>query len=85
MEDLRTIVEQHMNAHRHEWPGHLAALDVRTWSDLIEHVEHELHAAVGRARAAGATWQDIGDALGVTRASAQQRFGKRRRQQGGEG
>jgi hypothetical protein len=33
-------------------------------------------AAVGLARAAGTTWQEIGDVLGVSRQAAFQRFGK---------
>src|ERR1700685_1388596 len=35
-----------------------------------------LRVTVDRARAAGHTWQDIGDALGTTRQAAFQRFGR---------
>lgn len=34
-------------------------------------------AVVAEARAAGTTWQEIGDALGVTRQAAEARFGGR--------
>lgn len=36
----------------------------------------ELAAAVGEAREAGSTWQEIGDVLGTTRQAAFQRFGR---------
>lgn len=36
-------------------------------------------AVVAEARAADTTWQEIGDALGVTRQAAEARFGDRRR------
>lgn len=36
--------------------------------------EAELRAAVGAMRAAGAPWSVIGDALGVTRQTAHERF-----------
>jgi hypothetical protein len=45
------------------------ALDVRRQADLA------LAAAVDAARAAGCTWQQIGDALGTSRQAAFQRFG----------
>lgn len=46
------------------------ALDVRSAAeDVVRVVVHE-------ARQAGATWQSIGDALGVTRQAAFQRYGK---------
>ena len=43
-----------------------------------EHADTELHAAVTAARAVGVTWAAIGDALGITRQAAFQRFGKAR-------
>lgn len=36
-----------------------------------------LVAAVGSARSAGCTWEQIGDVLGMTRQAAQQRYGRR--------
>jgi hypothetical protein len=33
-------------------------------------------AVVAEAREAGTTWEEIGDALGITRQAAQQRFGQ---------
>jgi Protein of unknown function (DUF3887) len=45
------------------------ALDVRRQADLV------LAAAVDAARAAGCTWQQVGDVLGTSRQAAFQRFG----------
>jgi uncharacterized protein DUF3887 len=45
------------------------ALDVRRRADLV------LAAAVDAARAAGCTWQQVGDVLGTSRQAAFQRFG----------
>lgn len=38
--------------------------------------EKQLRRVVEKARAAGATWADIGDALGVSRQAAFKRFGR---------
>jgi DNA-binding IclR family transcriptional regulator len=38
----------------------------------------QLHLAVHRAREEGASWADVGRTLGVTRQTAQQRFGRTR-------
>lgn len=35
-----------------------------------------LRMIVGEARVGGASWQEIGDALGLTRQGAQQRYGR---------
>src|SRR3954462_13829044 len=45
------------------------ALDVRRQAELV------LAAAVDTARAAGCTWQQVGDVLGTSRQAAFQRFG----------
>jgi hypothetical protein len=45
-------------------------------SELHEVSGVALRLAVGRARTAGHTWQDVGDLLGVTRQAAFQRFGR---------
>lgn len=45
-------------------------------TEAVERSEHELHAAVAAARAAGDTWDAIGAALGVSRQAAYQRFGR---------
>jgi hypothetical protein len=39
-------------------------------------VEDGLRAHVSMAREAGSTWQQVGDALGVTKQAAQQRYGR---------
>lgn len=54
-------------------PG-LAA--IRLARELRSLADGALRVTVDRARAAGHTWQDIGDALGTTRQAAFQRFGR---------
>jgi hypothetical protein len=49
---------------------------VQLASDLHALSAAALQASVERARAAGRTWQEIGDVLGVTRQAAFQRFGR---------
>jgi hypothetical protein len=44
--------------------------------DLSRLTEDAMREAVARARAAGATWQEVGDALGASRQAAFQRFGR---------
>jgi hypothetical protein len=48
---------------------------VRMAAGLQKLADATLRGAVDEARAAGRTWQEIGDALGVTRQAAFQRFG----------
>lgn len=48
---------------------------VEAWRDAVDCAEAHLVEAVAEARLAGATWDDIGDALGVTRQSASRRYG----------
>jgi hypothetical protein len=55
-------------------PSDLAA--VRLARDAHTAATSALRIAVERARAAGHTWQEIGDLLGVTRQAAFQRFGR---------
>jgi hypothetical protein len=50
--------------------GVVAARELRRLTELA------MRRAVDRARAAGATWQDIGAALGASRQAAFQRFGR---------
>lgn len=47
--------------------------DTKILSDMLDDARRE---AVGNARRAGATWDQVGEALGVTRQAAQMRFGK---------
>lgn len=52
-------------------PGHLGQI----W--LVEKaVEQARHHTVRQARAAGFTWEQIGDALGVSRQAAHERYGR---------
>jgi hypothetical protein len=44
--------------------------------NLAEALDAALQVAVDRARTAGRTWREIGDALGTTRQAAFQRFGR---------
>jgi len=43
---------------------------------VLEAAEQHLAATVDHQRRMGATWQEVGDALGVSRQGAQRRFGK---------
>jgi hypothetical protein len=43
-------------------------------ADLGERVEWAMLSVIGEARTVGVTWAAIGDALGVTKQAAQQRF-----------
>jgi hypothetical protein len=43
-------------------------------ADLGERVEWAMLSVIGEARTAGVTWSAIGEALGVTKQAAQQRF-----------
>jgi hypothetical protein len=57
--------------------GHHSPLAaVTSAKDLARTVDEALHATVARARAAGHTWQEIGEVLGTTRQAAFQRFGR---------
>ncbi|WP_249021040.1 hypothetical protein [Conexibacter sp. S30A1] len=53
----------------------LAAL--RRAREQLDNTQTAISALVAEARAQGASWQGIGDALGITRQSAWERFGKR--------
>lgn len=48
---------------------------VEACREAVEAAETALRLSVRSARRAGASWDDIGDALGVTRQSASRRFG----------
>jgi hypothetical protein len=41
-----------------------------------DQARRDLHVAVAQARERGASWAEVGQALGVTRQTAQQRFGR---------
>lgn len=51
-----------------------AVAQIRKGSDLIRMTHANLVISVEIARENGATWQQIGDALGVTRSAAQQHY-----------
>ena len=52
----------------------LAAL--RNSAAIIQAFTDDLPIFVNAARSSGATWEQIGDALGVSRQAAQQRYGE---------
>jgi hypothetical protein len=63
-----------------EWLGHLPApalIDVRAAAEDVRKAETRLDDAVARARADGSSWADIGDAAGITRQSAHERWSRR--------
>lgn len=43
----------------------------------LDHLEQRLHESVERARDEGASWTEVGRALGVSKQAALQRFGRR--------
>ncbi|MFC5930946.1 hypothetical protein D6T64_12190 [Cryobacterium melibiosiphilum] len=52
-------------------------LDMIRAAIMVElHATNARRAIISQARAEGRTWQEIGDALGVTRQSAHERFGQ---------
>jgi hypothetical protein len=54
-------------------------LNAATSADLLRgYATNMLHAAVAAARYHGATWEQVGEHLGVTRQAAHDRFGGRR-------
>ena len=63
-----------------EWLSHLPSpslADVRAAAGDVHKAEARLNEAVQRARAAGSSWADVGDAAGITRQSAHERWAKR--------
>lgn len=62
-----------------QWRAHLAealpGLAVHDAAARLSEARDGLDTAVGRARAAGASWTVIGDAAGLTRQSAHERWG----------
>ncbi|HYZ55795.1 MAG TPA: hypothetical protein VE733_20170 [Streptosporangiaceae bacterium] len=63
-----------------EWRGHLppeSLADVRAAAEAVREAQARLDEAVKRARADGSSWAGIGDAAGITRQSAHERWGKR--------
>jgi hypothetical protein len=63
-----------------EWLGHLPSTsltDVRDAAEDAHKAEARLTEAVQRARADGCSWADIGEAVGIARQSAHERWAKR--------
>lgn len=50
--------------------------EVAAAAEAVRRADDHLRAAVEAARASGRTWQEVGDALGITRQAAFQRFGR---------
>jgi hypothetical protein len=70
--DIRTLAEELIATRlpdEAEWI--IAVGDI---AQIEGHAAEALHLAVREARGLGATWQEIGDLLRVTRSAAQQRF-----------
>ena len=55
---------------------------LRRARETLDNTQTAISALVAEARTQGATWQGIGDALGITRQSAWERFGKREQTEG---
>jgi hypothetical protein len=72
VDHLHAEVAALANPAEHEGP--LVTLHDARW--LQDSVDRAMLDLVDNARAAGATWKQIGEALGVTRQAAQMRWGK---------
>jgi DNA-binding Lrp family transcriptional regulator len=57
-------------------PGEALVLDVRVRAEILEAAKKQLDMAVVRARGGDVSWERIGEAVGISRQSAQERFGK---------
>lgn len=51
-------------------------VDVRVRAEILEAAEKQLNMAVVRARGGGVSWERIGEAIGISRQSATERFAK---------
>ena len=62
-----------------EWRRHIAPMTrtgrVRDLAERLADVQAQLWDAVRESRDAGASWSDVGSALGVSKQAAQQRYG----------
>jgi hypothetical protein len=62
---------------RREWAAHVGAsatAQVRRAADEVARAQERLEAAVRQARASGASWAQIGDAAGIAKQSAHERW-----------
>jgi DNA-binding Lrp family transcriptional regulator len=57
-------------------PDEAHAIDVKVRAEILEAAEKQLNMAVARARGAGVSWERIGEAVGISRQAATERFGK---------
>ncbi|MDE1654746.1 hypothetical protein ACYATL_08955 [Actinotignum timonense] len=77
---IEEMLDEVENANGGEGPDPIATVDdpylaqVAVAQIELRAADNRLDAAVARARAAGKTWQAIGDVLGMTRQGANQRF-----------
>jgi len=69
---LRALVRDGSGPAGGDPPGLLHALG--QLADIGERIEWAMLSLIGEARCQGVTWQAIGEALGVTKQAAQQRF-----------
>lgn len=73
-DDVPRVVRQVL---RREWAAHVGTngtAPVRRAAGQVARAQARLDAAVREARAAGASWAEIGDAAGMTRQSAHERW-----------
>lgn len=76
-EDFGAMVRRMVKAYRRrvgEGPGDIASL--RQLAELADEVDQAIRAAAQDLHDAGHSWTEIGDALGVSRQAARQRFGR---------
>jgi hypothetical protein len=61
----------------HLGPGFAEVGAVRAATEAVQHARARLDEAVASARSAGASWESIGEAAGMSRQSAHERWGRR--------
>ncbi|MDK7197896.1 hypothetical protein QP431_06730 [Actinotignum sanguinis] len=77
---IEEMLDEVENANGGEGPDPIATVDDPYLAQIavaqieLHAADNRLDAAVARARAAGKTWQAIGDVLGMTRQGANQKF-----------
>jgi len=75
--DRRSVPRVLRLAPRREWAAHVGStvtMPVRRAAGEVARAQERLDAEVHRARLVGASWAQIGDAVGVTRQSAHERW-----------
>jgi hypothetical protein len=80
-QDTKQVLDEALSAlgvlRNMRWDTGDAGVDLHLLTSLLEALTSRLPGAVAEARQKGCSWAEIGDLLGVTRASAWQRYSGR--------